>query len=212
MEIIWHGHGTFQINGAGKVVYTDPYVLKDDAVKADFILVTHGHYDHCDIEKIEKIRKSETIVIAEEKAAAKISGAKPIKSGQKIDLGDIKVLAVPSYNPQKVFHPKGFGIGFIIEIEEKRIYQAGDTDVIEEMKDLGDIDVALLPAGGKYTMDLSEALEAVRYIKPTIAIPYHYNTLDGLELTPKELSNFKSRVEQSTSTKVELLDEKIMEM
>jgi L-ascorbate metabolism protein UlaG (beta-lactamase superfamily) len=203
ISIKWLGHASFEIKAQDKTIYIDPYEgeYKD---KADLILVSHSHDDHCDTSKIKKIRKEDTLVIAPADCASKIGGkVKSLKPGEKISLEDITVEAVAAYNykrfrsPGNPFHPKGFGVGYLIKIGDKTIYHAGDTDFIKEMTNLGNVYLALLPSGGTYTMDNPEAAEAALSIKPQFVIPIHrWNT------NPDELKN---GVEAKSKIKVILL-------
>ncbi len=102
-----------------------------------------------------------------------------MKYGEFIHLGDIEIEVVPSYNRDKSFHPYGLCNGYIINFGDTRIYHAGDTDIIPEMKDFKDIDVALLPVSGVYVMNADEAAEACETIKPKLAIPMHYGSIVG---------------------------------
>jgi L-ascorbate metabolism protein UlaG (beta-lactamase superfamily) len=103
-----------------------------------------------------------------------------IEPGQKVIVNGVSIMAVASYNPNKQFHPKANDwLGFVVEIGSKRIYYAGDTDLTAEMKALTDIDIALLPVGGTYTMGAEEAAAAVEHIKPGRAIPYHWGDIVG---------------------------------
>ena len=179
INIQWLGHASLKIKTNEKVIYIDPYILKD-AEKADLILITHDHYDHCDAEKIRMIKKENTKIFAPESCSGKIpEGFEPVGQNDTKVLDGIKIQTIPSYNIGKSFHPKGRGVGFVIEINEKKIYHAGDTDKIPEMKSLSDIDVALLPVGGTYTMNAQEAAEAAKAIKPKIAIPMHWGSIVG---------------------------------
>lgn len=180
IEITWLGHASFLIK-AGKTIYIDPFVVPNDAEKADYILLTHDHYDHCDAEKIDHLSKSGTVIIAA-KGAAQKAGGMAMEPGDIYKHEGIEVEAVPAYNINKFrspglpFHPKGAGLGFVVEIDGKRIYHSGDTDSIPEMHEVHRIDVALLPVGGTYTMTAEEAGEAAAVIKPKFLIPMHYKS------------------------------------
>ncbi len=191
VEITWLGHASVRIRTPKLVVYIDPYVLDKDPVPADIVLMTHDHFDHCVPENVEKIRKPGTVIITTKECARKTPGAMVISEGETVSVKGIKVTAVPAYNVDKSFHPRGFGVGYVVDIDGIRIYHAGDTDKIPEMEDLEGITVALLPIGGTYTMDEKDAAEAVSMIKPEIVVPIHYNYLEGLEKDPEV---FKSLV------------------
>ncbi len=178
-SVKWLGHASFQIKADGKNIYIDPYEgeYKD---KADIVMVTHSHHDHCDPSKIRKVRKEDTLIIAPEDCASKIGERiKTLKPGEKITLGNLTLEAVEAYNykrfrsPGNPFHPKGLGVGYLITIGNKAIYHAGDTDFIPEMKQLNNIYLALLPSGDTYTMDNEEAAEAALTISPEVVIPMH---------------------------------------
>lgn len=186
MKIQWLGHASFRIETKGKIIYIDPYVLPKNSPLADMILITHDHFDHLDIGKIGEIRKPGTIFIGNEKTARSFREITVVDYWKTKDFNGIKVTAVPGYNPNKKFHQKGDVSGFVLESEGKRIYHAGDTDLIPEMNRLENIDVALLPIGGTYTMDMGEAIEAALIIRPGTVIPMHYNTIQGTEANPEE--------------------------
>ena len=197
------GHASFQITADSKNIYVDPSG-GDYAEKADLVLITHSHFDHCDASKIEKIRRESTVFIAPADCSPKIKGkVKTLKPGERMTIGNITVEAIQSYNykrfrsPGDPFHPKGLGVGYLITIGDKTIYHAGDTDFIPEMKQLKNIYLALLPSGGTYTMDNPEAAEAALAINPKIVIPMH-----RLDTDPKE---FKKRVENASQIKVILV-------
>ena len=206
MSIIvkWLGHASFQIKANGKNIYIDPYE-GEYAEKADLVLVTHSHFDHCDTSKIEKVKKKDTVIICPPECVSRLSGnVKAIKPGEKIEVDGVTVEAVHAYNykrfrsPGNPFHPKGFGNGYIITVGGKRIYHAGDTDFIPEMRDLKNISLALLPSGGTYTMDNPEAAEAALAIKPEAVIPMHRWDSDP--------EVFRRKVEESSDIKVILLN------
>lgn len=207
MKIKWLGHAAFEIETEGKKIYLDPYLLPSKHEEADLILVTHEHYDHCDVENITKLRGENTTIVASQGAAEKIPGeVKTVKEGDKLKFENIKITATPAYNINKSFHPPQLGVGFIIDTGKHKIYHAGDTDLIPEMEELTSrgITLALLPVGGKYTMNAEEAAEAAGKIKPKIALPMHYGEIIG---TKKDAQKFKQKVQKSNlKTKVKILE------
>jgi len=176
----WLGHASFKICHENAVIYIDPWKLKDSAHDATLVLVSHSHYDHYSPEDIAGISGAETKLVASADVVAKEKTGQMIGRGQTIELGSVQVSGVAAYNPGKQFHPKANNwVGFVIEAGSKRIYYAGDTDLTDEMKSLKEIDVALLPVGGTYTMDATEAAEATSHIMPKLAIPYHWGDIVG---------------------------------
>ena len=205
LSIKWLGHAGFKVKAEGKTIYIDPYE-GEASEKADLILATHSHSDHCDPSKIKKVREADTLIIAPQDCISKIGGnVKALKPEEETTIDNIRVKAVEAYNfkrfrsPGNPFHPKGYGVGYLITAEGKTIYHAGDTDFIPEMRQLGHIDVALLPSGGTYTMDNPEAAEAAKAINPKVVIPMHrWNT------NPEE---FKKKVEAESNVKAMILRE-----
>lgn len=176
----WLGHASFKICHGDTIIYIDPWKSKDSPKDASFILVSHSHYDHYSHEDVAKVSGADTKLIASADVVKKEANGEMITPGTTIDLSGVRVSGVAAYNPYKQFHPSANNwLGFIIEVGSKRIYYAGDTDLTEEMKSLNKIDVALLPVGGTYTMNATEAAEATKYIKPELAIPYHWGEIVG---------------------------------
>lgn len=179
------GHACVKIKGE-KVIYIDPFQLKEEE-KADLILITHGHYDHCSIEDIKKISTAQTTIIITPDCQSKLppervkaGEVKMIRPRMELTVKGTRIEAVPAYNLKKDFHQKEEEwVGYIVNIEGKRMYHAGDTDLIPEMHSLKNIDVAFLPVGGTYTMDAKEAANAANIIQPKIAVPIHYGKIVG---------------------------------
>ncbi len=200
-EIKWLGHSGILIKNS-KIIIIDPYQISENIEKADAILITHNHYDHCSIEDIQKITKPGTIIICPADCQSKITKLTEqqielniIHPGDSANINSIKIDVVPAYNLDKPFHPKQEEwCGYIIKINETIIYHAGDTDKIPEMQNLTGHSkkenfIALLPIGGKYTMDAEEAAEAALIIKPTLAIPIHYGSIIGDQEDAQEFVN-----------------------
>ena len=198
VELKWLGHSGFLIKNS-KTIYIDPYNVKAGMDKADIILITHSHYDHCSVVDIEKIIQEGTKIILTADSQSKITRFNvPIKMeivepGQELDLGDVKISVLPAYNIDKTFHPKDEAwVGYLVKINNLLIYHAGDSDLIPEMQKLtgykqpGKEFVALLPIGGRFTMNVEEAVEAARLIKPALTIPMHFGSIVGMDEDAKE--------------------------
>lgn len=178
-KIKWLGHASFRIEGDRATVYIDPWKLKGGP-PADLVCITHSHFDHLSEEDVAKIKKDSTIIIGPPDCKAGFGGAfREIAPGQSLTIGDVKVEAVPAYNIDKDFHPKKNNwVGFIISVDGVRTYHTGDTDSIPEMSEVN-ADVALIPVGGTYTMTVQQAAEALRRIKPQVAVPMHCGDIVG---------------------------------
>ena len=180
LEITWLGHASFRISDGEYVIYIDPWKLTDTEPAADAIFVSHEHYDHFSMEDIKKISKDSTRIFAPSALADQIPGATGVAPGQTAQIDKTRLEFTASYNVNKYFHPKeDLWVGVVVEILGKRVYYAGDTDLIPEMSELRDIDLALLPVGGTYTLDAIEAAQACKIIKPKLAMPYHFGDIVG---------------------------------
>ena len=177
-KIHWLGHDGFRIDSE-KIIYFDPYQI-EAGPRADLILISHDHFDHCSPEDVAKIQGPETIIVTEKNSAEKLTGdVRILKPGGTLNLDGVKILGVPSYNTDKDFHPRKNGwLGFLVEVSGIRIYHAGDTDYIPEMRDLN-VDIALLPVSGTYVMTAEQAVKAALAIGPGLAIPMHYGAIVG---------------------------------
>jgi len=194
VTIKWLGHSGFLITDSD-VIYIDPFVLPENATAADFVLATHDHYDHCAVDSIKKLQKNDTRIIGTMDCIIKFTGKINSMTPNEYFLypNGLRIDSIEAYNINKSYHPKNFGLGFVITIDGKKIYHAGDTDNIPEMSKLKNlsIDVALLPIGGTQTMNMEEAAEAAKIINPKFVIPMHYNSgkygINGLDADPQKL-------------------------
>ncbi|MCX7857134.1 MAG: MBL fold metallo-hydrolase [Deltaproteobacteria bacterium] len=191
LEINFIGHGTLMMKWKDKIIHVDPYGKVGDyskLPKADLILVSHEHYDHFDIEAIKKIMKPDTVIVYTKKCEEKLKGGIVITNGEKKTIFDIQIEAVPAYNIAHKrdtgvpFHPKGEGNGYVLTFDNVRIYVAGDTENIPEMKELKNIDIAFLPMNLPYTMTPEMVKDAALMIKPKVLYPYHYGDTDPKRL------------------------------
>lgn len=191
LKITFFGHASLMLEWAGQLIQVDPVSQFADfsqLPKADLILVTHDHYDHFDPKAINLLSHEKTLVILTQKCSLKFTGGKIMTNGETIKFKDITIEAVPAYNivhmrSQGVpYHPKGEGNGYVITLDDKRIYIAGDTENIPEMKNLKNIDLAFLPMNLPYTMTPEMVADAARAIKPKILYPYHYGDTDPNQL------------------------------
>lgn len=189
VEIAWLGHAAFMIAHRGNIYYLDPFNIQPKE-KADVILVTHEHFDHLSLEDIKKVIKPDTYLVAPENCREKLRLLKAgviklVKPGDSLEVRGARVEVVPAYNVNKfrapgvVYHPREEGsVGYVLELDGVRIYHAGDTDFIPEMRDLK-VDIALVPVSGTFVMTAEEAAEAVNTFRPKIAIPMHYGAIVG---------------------------------
>jgi L-ascorbate metabolism protein UlaG (beta-lactamase superfamily) len=186
-KIHWLGHSSFFIECSEVNIYIDPFKLKEGLPKADIILITHDHFDHCSSEDVKKIHQFDTIIVGPKTIASKLPyPIKTIKPGKIMRLNDVVIDAVYAYNPNKKFHPKSDDyLGYIVNVDNTKIYHAGDTDYIPEMKKIK-ADICLLPIGGTYTMNAKEASQAANMINPKVAIPMHFGGIVGQKSDAEE--------------------------
>ena len=179
-------HSSICIRSIPQTVYIDPFDIKEDRHDADFVMITHDHYDHFSPVDIARVCTKETVLIVPEKMSAKARGIsgmvkriETVEPGKEYVIDSLRFSTVSAYNIMKPFHPKSARwVGYIIQAGEKRIYIAGDTDATKEAGEVR-CDVALVPVGGTYTMDARKAAELINKIRPETAIPVHYGSIAG---------------------------------
>jgi len=191
VEMYFIGHGSLMFKLNGFVIYIDPVRSSgnyDFLPKADLILVTHEHGDHLDPKLIGDLKKPGTLLFCNQNSTSKVSWGMAMKAGDRQEINNIIIEAVPAYNivnessPGHPFHPKGTGIGYLLTVGRKRFYVAGDTENTPEMKSLRNIDVAFLPMNLPYTMTPAMVADAALAFKPRILYPYHYGETDTTEI------------------------------
>lgn len=177
----WLGHDSFRLEGP-PAIYFDPWKLKGTPPRADLVLVSHEHHDHCSPDDVQKVSGPDTVVVCNKGSAEKLPGARVVRPGDRLTAAGVEVEAVRAYNISKFrapgvpFHPREADhVGYIVTVEGVRIYFAGDTDHIPEMAEFA-CDVALLPVSGKYVMTVEEAAGAARTLSPQIVVPMHYGS------------------------------------
>lgn len=184
MEIKLNAQSSIKIV-SDKIIYFDPYLIKEETHDADYILITHDHYDHFDLDSINKISNEKTIVIIPDSmvrqvfAKLNMQNVRGVLPNEEYNINGLIFNTIPSYNINKDFHKKeSKWVGYLVNIENQTIYVAGDTDITEENKQVK-CDIAFVPIGGTYTMDYKEAAELINTIKPSQVIPIHYHTIVG---------------------------------
>jgi L-ascorbate metabolism protein UlaG (beta-lactamase superfamily) len=191
LTITFIGHGTLMFTFNGKIIHVDPYSQMADyslLPPADLILITHHHGDHLDPAAIKLIRQEKTVIIGPRTCEPKVENCIVMKNGDTKTAADFKIEAVPAYNilhkrdNGEPFHIKGEGNGYIITFGDKRVYVAGDTENIPEMKELKNIAIAFLPMNLPYTMTPEMVAEAAKTFRPGILYPYHYSGSDTAHL------------------------------
>lgn len=191
----WLGHDSFVLEEP-VTIYLDPWHLPEGLPKADIVLISHEHGDHCSPEDVAEVQSSNTVVFASEGAASQLQGdVRIMHPGDEAKIAGITVRAVPAYNvdkfraPGRPFHPKeALHNGYLLEVGDERLYFAGDTDFIPEMAEIV-CDVALLPVSGTYVMTAEEAAQAATMIAPRVAVPMHYGA--GIVGTNEDAERFK---------------------
>jgi L-ascorbate metabolism protein UlaG (beta-lactamase superfamily) len=197
-NIHWLGQAAVKVTAGGKVIYFDPYQIKEPD-QAHIILISHSHQDHLSKGDISKVTTENTVIIAPKSCESDLASIKKAKlllsePGFKETVEGITIEAVPAYNVDKTnFHPKKNNwVGYIITVDGVRIYHAGDTERIPEMKTFS-CDIAMLPLGQTYTMNsVEDAAEAALDVKAKVAIPIHFAMYEG---TKEDADKFKKLLE-----------------
>ena len=182
LDIHWIGHASFRISAQDRVVYIDPWKLPAPQPDADLVFVSHGHFDHWSADDVAAVSRQSTAVFGPADVVESLPSGRLLRPGERIEIAGMCIEGVPAYNLDKDFHPKANDwLGAVITLGGARIYYAGDTDLVPEMSALSEVDVALLPVGGTFTMTATQAAEACQAIGPKTALPYHWGDIVGTE-------------------------------
>jgi L-ascorbate metabolism protein UlaG (beta-lactamase superfamily) len=188
LEITVLGHASLMLRSGGKVIHIDPFSrVADygDLPHADLVLITHDHHDHLDPQALREVSSDATVTVVARACRGKVDDAVIMDNGEQRTVAGVPIQAVPAYNIEhkrasgQPFHPRGAGNGYVLTFGNLRVYVAGDTELIPEMDQLGDIDIAFLPANLPYTMDAQMAATAARTIAPKVLFPYHFRFGDS---------------------------------
>ena len=203
MKIISHGHSSIELRGRSYRILIDPFFTEKDQLQGitgiDYILLSHAHADHM-TGALELAKQNNAKVIAIYELAAHMQNlgveVDPLGIGGTLDLGETKITMVPAVHSSSVFHEEPFSseymgeaVGFIVEMDGKRVYHAGDTAIFSDMKlwaSLYPLDAAMLPIGGIYTMDMRQAAMAAEFLNVDQVVPIHYNTFPAIEIEPQD--------------------------
>ncbi len=199
-RITVNAHSSVRIEAGEKVVYVDPFLLQSAPKDADVVFVSHDHFDHFSPEDVEKVKKPETVFVMPPStagiAAEQLKGHRilTVAPGEAGEIDGLPFETVPAYNPGKPFHPRAnHWVGYVLTVDGLRVYIAGDTDATPEAAAVR-CDVALLPIGGKYTMDAAEAAALANRMRPAAVVPIHYGSVAG---GPEAFDVFRTAVDPS---------------
>ena len=202
-EIKINAQSSIRLTDQETVIYLDPYLIDEEVNDADYIFITHDHYDHLSIDDINKVIKESTIIIISESCSKSLEEFNnqivKVKPNNKYLVGNLNFQTVASYNTNKLYHPeKNEWVGYLIDFNNKKYFITGDTDINKENKQIK-CDVLLLPVGGVYTMDYKEASTLTNLIKPKLAIPTHYQTVVGTKI---DAINYTNLLDKDIESKI----------
>ena len=168
-----------------KVIYFDPFKIEKETHDADFVFITHDHYDHFELDSLKKVMNDNTLVIIPDSMFLKVvpymnqKQVRGVVPNEDYVINGLSFSTIPSYNINKNFHPRSSNfVGYLLDIEDQKVLVTGDTDKTPELLNVK-CDIAFVPIGGTYTMDYKEAAEAINHIKPTLVIPTHFGSIVG---------------------------------
>ncbi len=201
-------HSSIRIRSGGGVLYADPFRMREAPHDADYVFITHEHFDHFSPEDIAKAAKEGTVLVVPESMKAKAekdTGGKyailAVAPGKTVELDTFSFSTVPAYNRLKPFHPRSADwVGYVIDVDGEKIYIAGDTDLTAEARQVR-CSIALVPVGGTYTMNARQAAELVNAIRPSAAIPTHYGSVTG---SADDAETFRAAVDPQIPVEIKM--------
>jgi L-ascorbate metabolism protein UlaG (beta-lactamase superfamily) len=179
----WYRQAAFRWRDGERTIYIDPWGTPEDAPPADLIFITHAHHDHFQPDEIARLTTPSTELVAPHDVAAELSGSvTAVAPGESHEVAGVSFETVPAYNVREEaldFHPKANRwVGYLLGLDGRTHYHAGDTDHAPELSDVR-ADVAMLPVGGHYTMNVPEAAGLAKAISPALAVPMHFGFVVG---------------------------------
>ncbi len=208
MDIKVFTQSAILLSGKEKI-YFDPFKITEQLHDADYVFITHDHYDHYEEASIRNVMREDTLFIVPKVLEEKINKITThyvvVEANQHYKVGTIEFATLPAYKLEKPYHPKEKGyVGYNVNVEGTNYYVMGDTDALEELKNVK-TDVCFVPIGGVYTMDVEEATQYINTINPKKAIPIHYGSIVG----DTNLGNtFKQGIKKEIEVELKLEEEK----
>ncbi len=198
--VMWLGHASFKITGS-KTIYIDPWKIGGNPHDADAILISHNHYDHFSVFDIKRLLTKNTLIFGPRSVIDELQQGNPFKPGDHASGAQVEIIGIPAYNPKSPFHPRSKNwLGFLLSMDGKTIYYAGDTDIIPEMYKLPPIDLVLIPVSGIHTLTPKLAIKTCDIIRPAYAIPYQWGDILG---TPADAEFFCEYIRSAKPRKLE---------
>lgn len=203
MKMEWLGHAGFCFRSE-KIVYFDPFQLTSGKNDADVVFITHEHFDHCEVASLKHVLNNESMIVCPPDCVSKLKDlvfkdVLLVEPGKKYTVCGLSFETTFAYNVNKFrspglpYHPRGNNwVGYVVTLDGKQVYHMGDTDVIQELKNVKDIDVALVPVSGTYVMTPEEGAQAVAVFNPKVAVPMHYGAIVGTDEDAKKFKELSS--------------------
>jgi len=213
LEVERIGHSGFRIESETDRLYIDAFdeILSGEEPAGNLVLSTHDHWDHFDPEAITALATSDATAVVHEASDTEdigVDNIRQVRADESLAIDGVDVSAVPAHNlvrrrePGKPFHPKGEGVGYIVEMNGTSVYHTGDTAPLDHMADI-DVDVMLVPIGGAYVMSLNDAYWALHMVQPEVTVPMHYGHIDDSKADASGFENVVADVSEESGVEIE---------